>query len=53
MDNKAVIIIDMLNDFMIGDLKCERAQHMIPNLTRARAKERFKSEIKQAIGSFD
>jgi nicotinamidase-related amidase len=34
LDNKAVIIIDVLNDFVAGDLKCERAQHMIPNLTR-------------------
>jgi nicotinamidase/pyrazinamidase len=34
LDNKAVIIIDMPNDFVTGDLKCERAQHMIPNLTR-------------------
>lgn len=34
MDNKAVIIIDMLNDFVTGDLKCERAQHMIQNLKR-------------------
>ena len=34
MENKAVIIIDMLNDFVAGDLKCERAQHIIPNLKR-------------------
>jgi len=30
----AVIIVDMLNDFVTGDLKCERAQHIIPNLKR-------------------
>lgn len=30
----AVIIIDMLNDFVTGDLKCERAQHIVPNLKR-------------------
>ena len=34
MANKAVIIIDMLNDFVTGDLKCERAKHMIPNLKK-------------------
>ncbi len=30
----AVIIIDMLNDFVTGSLKCERAQRIIPNLKR-------------------
>ncbi|MEM2994657.1 MAG: isochorismatase family cysteine hydrolase [Candidatus Bathyarchaeia archaeon] len=30
----AVIIIDMLNDFVTGDLKCERAKRIIPNLKR-------------------
>jgi nicotinamidase-related amidase len=34
LDNKAVIIIDMLNDFVTGDLKCERAKHIIPHLKR-------------------
>lgn len=34
MDNKAVLIIDMLNDFVTGDLECTRAEHMIPNLRR-------------------
>lgn len=34
MDNKAVLIIDMLNDFITGDLKCERAKHIIPNLKK-------------------
>ena len=34
MSEYAVIIIDMLNDFVTGDLKCERAQHIIPNLKR-------------------
>jgi len=29
-----VIIIDMLNDFVTGDLKCERAEHIIPNLKK-------------------
>jgi nicotinamidase-related amidase len=34
LDDKAVIIIDMLNDFVTGDLKCERAKHIIPNLKK-------------------
>ena len=33
-EKKAVIIIDMLNDFVTGNLKCERAQRIIPNLKR-------------------
>jgi nicotinamidase-related amidase len=31
---KALIIIDMLNDFVTGSLKCERAQRIIPNIRR-------------------
>jgi nicotinamidase-related amidase len=34
LKNAAVVIIDMLNDFVTGDLKCERAQHIIPNLKK-------------------
>ena len=34
MDNKAIILIDMLNDFVTGDLKCERAECIIPNLRK-------------------
>ena len=34
MDNKAVLIIDMLNDFVTGSLKCERAKHIIPKLKK-------------------
>ena len=34
MDNKAVIVLDMLNDFVTGGLKCERAMHIIPNLKK-------------------
>jgi nicotinamidase-related amidase len=30
----AVIIIDMLNDFVTGDLKCERAKPIIPKLKK-------------------
>lgn len=34
MNNKAVILIDMLNDFVTGDLKCERANCIIPKLKK-------------------
>lgn len=34
MDNKAVILVDMLNDFVTGDLKCERANCIIPKLKK-------------------
>jgi nicotinamidase-related amidase len=34
LNNKAVIVLDMLNDFVTGGLKCERAVHIIPNLKR-------------------
>jgi nicotinamidase-related amidase len=34
LNNKAVIVLDMLNDFVTGDLKCERAKHIIPNLKK-------------------
>jgi nicotinamidase-related amidase len=34
MDNKAVIIIDLLNDFVTGDLKTKRAKHIIPKLKK-------------------
>jgi nicotinamidase-related amidase len=34
MDNKAVIIVDLLNDFVTGSLKCERAERIVPNLKR-------------------
>jgi nicotinamidase-related amidase len=32
MPNKAVIIIDLLNDFVTGDLKTERAARIVPKL---------------------
>jgi len=32
--NQAVIVLDMLNDFVTGELKCERAKHIIPNLKK-------------------
>ena len=34
MSNKAVIVLDMLNDFVTGSLKCERVLHIIPNLKK-------------------
>ncbi len=34
MDRKAVIVIDMLNDFVTGELKCERALRIIPNIKK-------------------
>lgn len=34
MNNKAVIVLDMLNDFVTGGLKCDRAKHLIPNLKK-------------------
>jgi nicotinamidase-related amidase len=34
--NSAVLVIDMLNDFVTGKLKCERAKRIIPNLKKLR-----------------
>jgi len=34
VSKKAVIVVDMLNDFVTGDLKCERAERIIPNLKK-------------------
>ena len=34
MDRRAVIVIDMLNDFVTGKLKCERGMHIIPNIRK-------------------
>ncbi|NWF86577.1 cysteine hydrolase [Candidatus Bathyarchaeota archaeon] len=34
MENKAIIIIDMLNDFVTGDLKSERGQRIVPKLKK-------------------
>jgi nicotinamidase-related amidase len=31
---KALVVIDMLNDFVTGSLKCDRAQRIIPNIRR-------------------
>lgn len=40
MNNKAVIVLDMLNDFVTGGLKCERTVHIIPNLKKLMAEAR-------------
>ena len=34
MKRKAVLVIDMLKDFVFGKLKCERAERIIPNLQK-------------------
>ncbi len=34
LDNEAVILVDMLNDFVTGDLKCERAECIVPRLKK-------------------
>lgn len=34
MSSRAILVIDMLNDFVTEDLKCERAKNIIPNLKR-------------------
>jgi nicotinamidase-related amidase len=31
---EAVLVIDMLKDFVYGALKCERAQRIIPNIKK-------------------
>lgn len=40
--SEAVIVIDMLNDFVTGKLRCERADHIIPNLQKFLAEARKK-----------
>jgi nicotinamidase-related amidase len=34
MGRKAIIVIDMLNDFVTGSLKCDRARSIIPKIER-------------------
>jgi nicotinamidase-related amidase len=34
LENKAVIVIDMLNDFVTGKLEAKRAKRIIPNIKR-------------------
>lgn len=34
MENPAVVIIDMLNDFVTGGLRCERAESIVPRLRK-------------------
>ena len=38
--SEAVIVIDMLNDFVTGKLRCERADHIVPNLQKLLAAAR-------------
>lgn len=38
--SEAVIVIDMLNDFVMGKLRCERVDHIIPNLQKLLAEAR-------------
>jgi nicotinamidase-related amidase len=40
--SEAVIVIDMLNDFVTGKLRCERADHIIPSLQKLLAEARKK-----------
>ncbi|MBI2618773.1 MAG: cysteine hydrolase [Ignavibacteriales bacterium] len=39
---EAVLVIDMLNDFVTGKLRCERADRIIPNLMKFLAEARKK-----------
>jgi len=34
MGKKAIVVVDMLNDFVTGGLKCDRAQRIIPNIKK-------------------
>ena len=43
-ENTAVLVIDMLNDFLYGKLKCERCQKIIPSVKRL-IREARKSKI--------
>lgn len=38
--SEAVLVIDMLNDFVTGKLRCERAEQIIPNLVKFLAEAR-------------
>jgi len=38
----AILVIDMLNDFVNGKLKCERAQRIIPNIQQLLSEARSK-----------
>lgn len=40
--SEAVLVIDMLNDFVRGKLRCERADHIIPNLQKLLVEARNK-----------
>jgi nicotinamidase-related amidase len=34
LNDEAVIVLDMLNDFLTGDLMCKRCAHIVPNLQK-------------------
>ncbi len=40
MENPAVIVIDMLNDFVHGSLRCDRAERIVPAIGRLAASAR-------------
>lgn len=42
---EAILVIDMLNDFVTGKLKCERAKRIIPNLKKLVAEARKKGIV--------
>jgi nicotinamidase-related amidase len=42
---KALIIVDMLNDFVTGKLACERAQRIIPNIRRLAEAARARGDL--------
>jgi nicotinamidase-related amidase len=42
MNGKAILVIDMLNDFITGKLKCERAKKIIPRIKRLMEEARKK-----------
>ncbi len=48
---KALIIIDLLNDFVTGSLACDRAEHIIPNIKKL--SEAFRAAGEPVIYSND
>ncbi len=42
MSDRAVLVVDMLNDFVTGKLKCDRAKRIIPNIEKLVKKAREK-----------
>ena len=50
MGKNAVIIVDMLNDFVTGKLKCDRAQRIIPNIRKLSDAARKKGQLVVYVG---